>query len=78
MIQGLKVKAVNFRNLFTGQKRDQPNRGNLLKTSHKFPYLNMGEVTEIKMNIRKATGKYGEISTVQFGENSYILFKNKT
>lgn len=78
MIQRLKVKAVNFRNLFTGQKRDQPKRGNLLKTSHKFPYLNMGEVTDIIMNIRKATGKYGEISTVQFGENSYILFKNKT
>jgi surface carbohydrate biosynthesis protein len=77
MLQNLKVGAVNFRNFFTGQKRDHTRQGNLLKTSHKFPFLNMEEVKGIISSIRKVTGTYNEVKAVQFGKNSYVLFKDK-
>jgi surface carbohydrate biosynthesis protein len=69
----VKRKLVDIRNFILGQSRKKAN-GNLLKTKHKFPYLNENEVNDIIENVQKTLDRYQSVSSVKFGQNSYIIF----
>ncbi|MDR9366924.1 MAG: hypothetical protein RI575_16430 [Balneolaceae bacterium] len=73
----LKRRAVDIRNFILGQTRKK-NKGNLLKTKHKFPYLNHDEVTDIIENVQRSLDRFQSVSSVQFGQNSYIIFNRES
>lgn len=72
----LKIKAVDIRNFVTGQTRADSGSGNLLKTTHKFPHLYKEEIDSIIENIQKSLDRFHTISSIQYGEHSYIIYKN--
>lgn len=75
VVQKIKIKAVDIRNLITGQKRDDSNQGNLLKSTHKFPYLHKEEVDETIRSVQDTLKRYKNVRSIQFGQNSYIISK---
>lgn len=76
--RNLKRKAVDIRNFILRQSRPENKNSNLLKTGHKFPYLNDDEVDKIVSDLQSSINRFHDLTIRRFGEKSFILSKKKS
>lgn len=64
----------DFFKLLTFEKNKVKNK-KLLKTKHKFPNLELEELTNLKSKLQSTLNSYKDVKITKFGKRSFILFK---